>query len=397
MKILQLCIRVPYPPEDGGSIAMYNMQKSLHDNGVRLKVLAFNTVKQYVELEKLDKAYREMTRIEGVYLDNRIKPFAALFNLFTGESYHIIRFIRRDFEELLVKTLKAEQFDIVQLESLYMMPYFETIRSHSHARIVLRSHNIEHRIWQRLAVVERQPLRKWYLKLLARRLRHFEQWAISRVDAIIAMTPEDRKALSVLGATAPIHIAPVGLDISEYLPDVKPDHQLVFHIGAMDWLPNQEGIRWFLEKVWPLVLEKMPGARFRFAGKNMPLSFHHYQSGSVEVGDFVHDSKRYMAEGGIMIVPLFSGSGMRVKIVEGMAMGKAIVTTSIGAEGIPAEHNRELVIANHETDFAEAIVRLLKNPDLQNEFSRKAKDFCARYFDNLSIGRELLYFYGSLK
>jgi glycosyltransferase involved in cell wall biosynthesis len=397
MNILQLCIRVPYPPEDGGSIAMYNLQKSLYDNGVRLKVLAFNTVKQYVDLEKLDKHYRDMTRIEGVYLDNRIKPFAALFNLFTGESYHIIRFIRRDFEELLVKTLKEEQFDIIQLESLYMMPYFETIRSHSQARIVLRSHNIEHRIWQRLAAIERQPLRKWYLKLLAQRLRHFEQWAIARVDAIAAMTPEDRKALKALGATAPIHIAPVGLDVSDYALSIKPDPQLVFHIGAMDWLPNQEGIRWFLEKVWPLVLEKFPGARFRFAGKKMPASFQNYKSSSVEVGDFVDDSKRYIAEGGIMVVPLFSGSGMRVKIVEGMALGKAIVTTSIGAEGIPAEHDRELIIVNNETDFAAALIRLLENPGLQNGMGNKAKDFCARYFDNLAIARELLHFYSSLK
>ena len=151
MKILQLCIRVPFPPVDGGSIAMYHLQKSLFENGVQLKVLSFNTIKQLTDLNTLDEGYKKMTQIEGVYLDNRINPFAALFNIFTGESYHIIRFIRRDFEEALIRILKKEKFDAIILESLYMIPYMEVIRKNSQAKVILRTHNIEHLIWQRLA------------------------------------------------------------------------------------------------------------------------------------------------------------------------------------------------------------------------------------------------------
>lgn len=397
MRILQLCIRVPYPPVDGGSIAMYNVQKSLHENGAKIKVLSFNTFKHYVDVGEIDADYLEMTRLETVYLDNRIKPFAALLNLFTGESYHIIRFIRRDFEELLIKTLKTEEFDVIQLESLYMMPYFEVIRSHSKARIVLRSHNVEHLIWERLAEIERRPFRKWYLKLLAERLRRYEHWAIARVDAIAAMTPEDQKALHTLGARAPIHIAPVGIDTAQYTSALKPDPQVVFHIGAMDWLPNQEGMRWFLEKVWPLVSKQIPEARFRMAGKKMPPSFKSFECASVEVGDFVQDAKAYMASGGIMVVPLFSGSGMRVKIIEGMAMGKAIVSTSIGIEGIPATDGQELLIADNEAAFADAVIRLLRSQQLQLEIGKRARDFCVQVFENRQIGRKLIEFYKGLK
>ncbi len=397
MRILQLCIRVPYPPVDGGSIAMYNLQKSLHQNGAKLKVLSFNTIKQLADLESLDKEYRDMTRIEGIYLDNRIKPFAALFNIFTGESYHIIRFIRRDFEEALIRILKEETFDIIQLESLYMIPYMEAIRKFSDAKVVLRTHNIEHLIWQRLADACTNPLRRWYLNLLAERLRHYEQWALNRVDAIAAMTPEDDKTLKELGAEVPTCIAPVGLDISEYPVFDQPDSKTVFHLGAMDWMPNQEGVHWFLNQVWPKVLTRIPEAKLRLAGKKMPDYIKAYSSTSVEVSDYVEDGKRFMGESGIMIVPLFSGSGMRVKIVEGMAMGKAILSTSIGAEGIGGRAGEEYLIADDANTFTERLIQLLQNPALQNRIGGNARSFAKQVFDNKQIGARLIQFYEDLQ
>lgn len=397
MRILQLCIRVPYPPLDGGSIAMYNLQKSLHVNGAKLKVLSFNTIKQMADIESLDKDYREMTRIEGIYLDNRIKPFAALFNIFTGESYHIIRFIRRDFEEALIRILKEETFDIIQLESLYMIPYMEAIRKFSNAKVVLRTHNIEHLIWQRLADASTNPLRRWYLNLLAERLRHYEQWALNRVDAIAAMTPEDDKTLKDLGAEVPTCIAPVGVDISEYPEYPQPDAKTVFHLGAMDWMPNQEGVHWFLNQVWPKVLTKVPEAKLRLAGKKMPEYLKAYASSSVEVSDFVEDGKLFMGQGGSMIVPLFSGSGMRVKIVEGMAMGKAILSTSIGAEGIGGTVGKEYLIANDADDFTEKTIQLLQQPNLQKELGTNARAYAAEIFDNKAIGARLMEFYSEIQ
>lgn len=393
MRILQLCIRVPYPPVDGGSIAMYNLQKSLHQNGAKLKVLSFNTIKQLADLDSLDKDYRDMTRIEGIYLDNRIKPFAALFNIFTGESYHIIRFIRRDFEEALIRILKEETFDIIQLESLYMIPYMEAIRKFSNAKVVLRTHNIEHLIWQRLADASTNPLRRWYLNLLSERLRHYEQWALNRVDAIAAMTPEDAQTLKDLGAEVPTCIAPVGVDISEYPVYEHPDSKTVFHLGAMDWMPNQEGVHWFLNQVWPKVLTKVPEAKLRLAGKKMPDYLKAYASSSVEVNDFVEDGKLFMGQGGIMIVPLFSGSGMRVKIVEGMAMGKSIVSTSIGAEGIGGNAGEDYLVANDAESFTETIIKLLQQPSLQKEIGDKARQFATLTFDNKAIGQRLIQFY----
>ncbi|MBK9637584.1 MAG: glycosyltransferase [Bacteroidetes bacterium] len=396
MRILQLCIRVPFPPVDGGSIAMYHLQKSLYENGVQLKVLSFNTIKQLTDLNTLDDAYKKMTKIEGIYLDNRINPFAALFNIFTGESYHIIRFIRRDFEEALIRILKKEKFDTIILESLYMIPYMEVIREFSNAKVVLRTHNIEHLIWKRLAQTEKLWLRKWYLNLLAERLRHYEQWSLNRVDGIAAMTKEDQDLLIKLGADVPIHIAPVGVNTQDYPFYENPDPLLVFHIGAMDWLPNIEGIEWFLKEVWPIIQEKKPAAKLTLAGKKMPDSIKTYANKQIEVNDFVKDNISFIGKGGIMIVPLFSGSGMRVKIVEGMAMGKAIVTTSIGAEGIHGVDGRDFLIANTAAEFAGKVLSLLDNPSKQKELGTHAKDFATSHFDNLSIGKKLIDFFHSI-
>ncbi|MFN0189406.1 MAG: glycosyltransferase family 4 protein [Bacteroidia bacterium] len=396
MKILQLCIRVPFPPVDGGSIAMYHLQKSLYENGVQLKVLSFNTIKQLTDLDTLNEGYKKMTQIEGIYLDNRINPFAALFNVFTGESYHIIRFIRRDFEEALIRILKENKFDTIILESLYMIPYMEVIRQNSDAKVVLRTHNIEHLIWKRLAVSEKSWLRKWYLNLLAERLRHYEQWSLNRVDGIATMTKEDEDLLIQLGADVPIHIAPVGVNTSDYPFNENPDPLMIFHIGAMDWLPNIEGIDWFLKNVWPIILEKRPNAKLKLAGKKMPDSIKSFANNQIEVNDFVDDNKAFIGKGGVMIVPLFSGSGMRVKIVEGMAMGKAIVTTSIGAEGIHGVDGRDFLIANTAEEFAEKVVMLLDNPSNQKDLGRHARDFAQSHFDNLSIGKKLIQFFPSI-
>lgn len=396
MRILQLCIRVPFPPVDGGSIAMYHLQKSLHENGAELKVLSFNTIKQLVDFEKLDEGYKKMTQIEGIYLDNRIKPFAALFNIFTGESYHIIRFIKRDFEEALINILKKEKFETIILESLFMIPYMEVIRQYSKAKVILRTHNIEHLIWKRLAHSEKKWYRKWYLNLLAERLFHYEQWALNRVDGIAAMTKEDEKILIALGTDLPIHISPVGIDTKDYPINEIPNPKLIFHIGAMDWLPNVEGIDWFLEKVWPLVKSKFPAAQLALAGKKMPESIKAYQSESIEVNDFVEDNIAFIGKGGIMIVPLFSGSGMRVKIVEGMAMQKAIVTTSIGAEGIAGVDGRDFLVGNTAEEFASNILKLLDDPSLQTSIGLNAKKFAQDHFDNLAIGKKLMEFFRTM-
>jgi glycosyltransferase involved in cell wall biosynthesis len=393
LKILQLCLRIPYPPNDGGSIAIYNLQRSLLAQDVSLKVIAFNTIKHYVEPDSLPEEYVNSVSLESVYLDNRVKPFAALLNLFTRDSYNIVRFIRRDFDDLLKETLRKEVFDIIQIESLFMVPYLETIQRNSGAKVVLRAHNIEHLIWERMAVQETKPVRKWYLNLLAKRLRQYEVWALNRVDAVAAMTAEDELAIRELGGIRPVHIAPIGINVNEYSSVNDYSQPVVFHIGAMDWLPNREGIEWLLEMVWPKLKVLCPEAKLRLAGRDMPKRFFRYADERCSIEEFVPDAQLWMNQGNIMAVPLFSGSGMRVKILEGMATGKPVVTTPVGIEGIPARHGVEVMVADDPGTFAGMICELIRDPEKAKTIGEAGKKMVSEKFDNAVIAKKLIDFY----
>ena len=393
MNVLQLCLRIPVASSDGGSIAMMRMQDALLQNGIKLKVLAFNTHKHYIEPGNIDEAYRERTGLQHIYLDNRIRPWAALVNLFSGDSYNVVRFIRRDFDDALRGILEKGTYDVVLLESLFMAPYIDTIRRLSGARVILRAHNVEHLIWQRLAATERNPVRRWYLRLLARRLQVFERAVFQSVDAMVTVSHEDKALIQAINPLKPVHVAPIGFDAGDYDCGLEPDPSAVFHLGAMDWIPNQEGVEWLIEKVWPLVTDGFPQAKLYLAGRRMPDSIRRRSSDSVVVEDYVKDAKEYMSRFGIMVVPLHSGGGMRVKIIEGMLMKKAIVSTGIGAEGIKVTDGCDILLADTPDTFAAAILRLLKDKSLQAEMGRNARVFAEKEYDNRKIGEELVRFF----
>jgi glycosyltransferase involved in cell wall biosynthesis len=167
---------------------------------------------------------------------------------------------------------------------------------------------------------------------------------------------------------------------------------VVFHLGAMDWLPNVEGVRWFVSKVWPLIQVKNQQVQLRLAGKGMPAELLNLKSKSIQVQDWVEDVNRFFAEGQIMVVPLLSGSGMRVKIIEGMAMGKAIVTTTIGLEGILATDRREVLIANEPAEFADRILELLDQPELVRSLGTAARKLVEERYDLHFLGKKWMEF-----
>ena len=388
MKVLQLCLKVPFPPSDGGCIAMHNMQKSWWSNDVSVKVLTFNTIKHPVDLQKLPADYLANTHIEGVFLDNRIKPLDALKALIAGESYNIKRFISTDFEEKLKSVLLKDQYDVVQLESLYMAPYIDAIRSVSKAKIVFRPHNIEYKIWQRLAKNTANPIKKIYLNILTKQLKKYEQGILNKVDLLLPLTWEDAQILTNMQCRKSMMVLPIGVNANDYAEVPQPNNQVVFHLGAMDWLPNVEGIRWFVKKVWPLVLKENKHAVLSLAGKGMPTDLLALNNERIKVADYISDAPAFFKDGQVMVVPLLSGSGMRVKIIEGMAMGKAIVTTSIGLEGIIAQHQKELLVADSAEDFAAAVVQLLNDNSLVERLGNEARDLVQARYDLRFLGKK---------
>lgn len=401
MKILLLCNKSPYPAREGGPIAMNMIIEGLIRAGHNVKVLAVNSNKYTVELSSIPEEYRKKTGIELVYVDLSIQPLAAFRNFFSNRSYHVERFISRNLENTLIRILQAEKFDIVQFEMLYMSPYAQVVRKYSDARIVLRAHNIEHLIWQRIAASTKNPLKRLYLQHLVRKLKKYECSIVRQFDGIAAITEQDAAFFRSAGCRqpeagnrSPVIAIPFGID-PEKFPETnaEPEFPSLFSIGAMDWIPNLEGICWFLEQVWPEIHRKYPELHYYLAGRHMPGWLREKRLPNVEVVGEVEDAMAFMHSKAILIVPLFSGSGIRIKIIEGMATGKPIISTTIGAEGIRYTRDHDIFIADTPVEFVQCISACIENKAMCETIGRNARDLILAEYNRDLIISKLLGFY----
>ncbi|HNQ13226.1 MAG TPA: glycosyltransferase family 4 protein [Bacteroidia bacterium] len=396
MNVLQFCIRIPYPPNDGGSMAMYNLSESLLSNGALVDVFALNTLKHFIEPKAIDVHYSERYNLSTCVIDTNLKWYKAFVNLFTSDSYNIIRFYSDDAAEKLKTLLLNKQYDIVQLESVFVSQYIPLIRKYSKAKIVLRAHNVEHIIWQRLTQKESNPIKQVYLGLLARRLMAYENEIIHDHDAVLPITIEDQGSFKEMNFSKPIHVVPLGVNREQYQIIVPNDSSSIYHLGSMDWLPNLEAIQWYLNKIHPLLVQKEPNCKVHLAGKGMPDHLFKFANEQLKVEGKIDNPMEYASDKGIMIVPLLSGGGMRVKIIEAMAMGKAIVSTSIGAEGIDCRHGEDIMLADRPEEFVTAIQLLLRDAALRKRIGENARRLAFSKYENRTIGKSLLSFYESL-
>ena len=398
MKVLQLSHKPPYPPKDGGCLAIDNISQGLINAGVELKILTIETTKHPFEEDRIPLEYLEKTGIVSVFVDTKLNIVDAFSNLVTQDSYNITRFFTPDFDHVLINELENKEYDIIHLESLFMTPYISTIRMHSDARIVLRSHNLEYIIWERLSKQSGSVAKKTYLKLLAKQLKKYELNVLNLVDGIVPISKRDANDFIKLGASQPIEIIPFGLDINKYKPAQSKNTSLdLFHLGSMDWAPNLEGLDWFLENIWPVVHQQEPEAQLYLAGRDMPDRFFEVTSPKTVVVGEVEDAVKFIKSKSLMIVPLLSGGGIRVKIIEGMALGKAIISTSVGAEGIHYTHKKNIWIADTSEEFATAVSFFKSNPDKIIEMGNNARKLVEREYSNEVIIHKLLTFYKYLQ
>jgi len=379
---------------------MNNLTQGLLASGNEVRVLAMNTPKSIINTNDLEDDYRKKTQIEAVFVNTSIKVVDAVLNLFSDQSYNIQRFISSQFKNHLKEILENQEFDIIQLESLFLTPYLKTIRDNSTAKVVLRAHNVEFEIWKRRMMVCTNPIKKAYLKLLTERLRKFELEHINSYDGIAAITNRDAEQFKSYGCNIPITDIPVGVDFFEdtalHSNIGSADNLSLFHLGSMDWMPNQEAIRWFLNNTWDEIHAAFPGLKLFLAGKNMPNWLQSISDRNIEVEGEIKDAKSYMLSKGIMIVPLLSGSGMRVKIIEGMALGKVIISTTIGAEGINYTNDKDILIADTPQEFLEAVTKCTNDTELYGNIGLNAIELVKEQYDNIVIAKKLENFYAQL-
>lgn len=396
MRILQLCHKPPLPPVDGGCIAMHNITKGLLNNGQEVNVLAIETPKHPVKLQAFPKEYLQKTRFESVFADTTVRVMDGIRAVLKRKSYHIERFNSKDMACKLAEILKHEHFDIVHVESIYMTPYVDVIRKNSSAKIVVRMHNIEHQIWERLASNESNPFMKFLYHVNEKQLRKVEDSILNKVDGYMTISEPDYQYFEKTAPEIPGVVIPFGIDMDNYeLEDdfIASDKPSLCHIGSMNWSPNIEGIEWFLDDVWPLIHEAHPDLEFTVAGHGTPDHLMQRKDANVKFVGTVPDANEFMLDHELMIVPLLSGSGIRVKIVEAMALGRVVITTSVGAEGLSVENGKHLFIADTPEEYLSVINKCIQTPDLCTIISENARGFISLHHNNELITDKLLDFY----
>lgn len=376
---------------------MYNITKGLADAGAEMTLLAPITNKHDLTADQLPEAFRKLGKIHTQEINSDITFWGAFMNLFSNKPYYLSRYCNDAFKAKLTTILKAEKFEIILIESLKVSMYLPIIYQYSNAVVVLRSHNVEHKIWERLAHQAR-GFKKYFLNVMVRRLKKYEIATLNHFDAIAPITDLDGEFFRNNGCEIPLITTPSGIDFEQFKPDSsKIQANTLFHLGALDWLPNQEAIQWFLKDVWDKIYQEFPWLRLNVAGRNMPGSLMHMEYEGVNMIGEVENAHDFIKENEIMIVPLKSGSGMRIKVIEGMALGKCIISTSIGAEGIGYEKGKNILIADSPEEFLSCIRLLQTDKSLSQKIGQEAIKFAKEKYNNKDIIANLLKEIGQIE
>jgi len=381
-KILVVTNRVPYPLKDGGNMAMFSMIDGYHRAGWQVHLLTMNTTRHYVKHEKINEIFGFLDGVTIVDIDNTISKKQVLKNFFfSRQPEHVERFYKEEFKEALKDVLIAFSPEAVQIESVFLSTYLPVVQKYSEAISVLRMHNVEYQIWQGLAGKTKNRLKSFYYDNLATRVRNYERTAWKDYDLLLAITEKDAHLVKRLEEVQNLVVAPFSIDTAKVPSGSETAEWVGYHIGAMDWQPNQDGVKWFLSRAWPAVRKAVPGFRFYFAGRNMSKEFLDVNTDGVTCAGEVPDATAFIADKRILIVPLWSGGGIRVKILEAMAAGKIIISTTKGIKGIEARPQEHYLKADSPHEFAKAVKWCINNKADAMKIAENAKTLIAEKYD----------------
>ncbi|MFA8343606.1 MAG: glycosyltransferase family 4 protein [Rhodothermaceae bacterium] len=379
MNILQIAPQIPYPVVDGGKIAIYGVTKSLMELGHKVDFIGyrkeFEESKYSVEMGKICTL-----TIVKANVNNTVS--GAVKNLVSKVPYNIGKFKTVEFEEQLIKLLKSKTFDVVHIEHLHMAWTYDVVKKYQNIPVILRQHNLEMKIMQRYAKEESNFFLRSYCKLQAAKFTEYEVTTCAKFDNCMMITEVDEETLLKYNNNIKTSVVPAGVDEKLFnLSRVSAEPFSLIHLGSMEWLPNKCGLEWYLSEVFPLILEKIPETKLYLIGKGTEkIELCEKISDNVIPLGFVDDLWKEVMSKDLAIVPLRSGSGMRIKIIEMMAAGQNILSTNVGAEGIGITDKKNILLADSAKDFADETINYSQNKYEKSALAQNAKEFCSERF-----------------
>jgi glycosyltransferase involved in cell wall biosynthesis len=380
MKILWVKANKLLPVHSGGDIRSYNIARQLSH---RHELVFFS----YYD-GKWDPDYETQLRqhfsgavctSSGSRNSSRVaRVLDYCVHLSSPLPYAISRFASAEVRERLCQWFAERRFDVAVCDFLDAAVNFPT---HLTTPSVLFQHNVESEIWRRHASRASNPLKRRIYAMEFHKMLAYEQNTVRRFQHVIAVSEHDRTLMKGWVDASRITVVPTGVDLGQYRPsfDRPPVGQLVVFVGAMDWEPNVDAMEYLCREIWPLLLAQVPGAKLRIVGRNPGERVRRLANASVEITGRVPSVVEHLQEAAVVAVPLRIGGGTRLKIYEAMAAGKAVVSTSVGAEGLDVRPGHDIVLADEAKAFADAIVRLLRHQDLRHSYERAAAECAARY------------------
>jgi glycosyltransferase involved in cell wall biosynthesis len=387
MRILWVKADKLLPVHSGGSIRSYNLLRQLaadHD----LTYLSYYDGESDRDYE--DELRRQFPGAVGICtgkaeLTGIRRGWDYLGHLHQRAPYAVSRFACAKVRETLLRWYEERRFDVAICDFLDAAVNFPKRLS---IPTVLFQHNVEHEIWRRHAATESHPVKRQIYGLEFRKMLQYEREALKRFHYVIAVSEHDRALMSRWVDGARITVVPTGVDLTEFHVSSKPvpGRPLVVFVGAMDWEPNIDGAEYFCGEIWPKLRAKVPDAVFRLVGRNPDRRIKALASDSVEVTGRVPSVVEHLWEAAVVVVPLRIGGGTRLKIYEAMAAGRAVVSTTIGAEGLDVKHGSDIMLSDDANSFADSVCRVLKDPVLRHRYEEAAARSAGRH-DWPAIGR----------
>ena len=391
-KILALTSRLPYPPREGHQLRSWHMLRAL---AKRHEVTLLSFVRDDDAPAAAGPLRDAVAHLEMFPIPNERSRaslgLALMRGLLGSDPFVVEKYASADMRRRIAELLP--QVDIVHVDMLPLASLVDATR----VPMVLNAHNVEHELLQRRIDIETRPLHRLFLRTQVGRLRRFEMAVCRRASRILACSETDAQQLSALAPQTPVTVVPNGVDTQAIrVSDASPRANRMIFVGQMSWFPNRDGVVWFLDEILPRIVRTRPDVEFALVGKSAGLRVPSTVAANAQLLGFVDDLVPVMQEAAVYVVPLRAGSGTRLKVLEAMAFGKAIVTTHIGSEGIALDEGDGAIYADSADDFAAAVLRVMDDPALAAHLGARARELAVARYDWDAITASMLPAYGDL-
>jgi len=371
MRILFTSLAFPFPASNGNRMRNSSLVRALAQEGHDVTLVAFTSD---ADRQHLPLAAPYCRTVIPVPLPSP-GPARSLVTRFVSalraRPYGVLRFRSAAMQSALRDELAAQAYDAIFCDDIYMLG---NLPPECPLPVLLNKHDLTFEIMQRYARFESNPLKRAYIAFEARNVRAWEIESCRRVRAILACSQRDLDILRGLCSKPGFAVVPNVIDVDAYAPVAESDGRTVLYVGAMDWLPNRDAVRYFVARILPELRRLSPGVRLVVAGRALPPDFQReLRAPDVVFTGEVADMRAQIATAAVSIVPLRIGSGTRLKIMEAAAMERPVVSTSIGAEGLNFVNGSEIEITDSPGEFARIAAALLSDPQRREAMGKAAR------------------------